>query len=41
MKSEKDANKLIYKTEIDLQTKRQTYGYQKGKWVRDKLGGWN
>ena len=34
----KDANELIYKTEIDSQ--KTTYGYQKGK-GRDKLGIWD
>ena len=32
-----DRNELIYKTEIDSERK-QTYGYQKGKVGRDKLG---
>ena len=35
-----DSNELIYKTEIDPQTQK-TYGYQKGKWGRDKLEIWN
>ena len=32
---------LIYKTEIDSQTEKLTYGYQKGEGEMDKLGVWN
>ena len=31
----KDTNELIYKTETDSQNRRQIYGYQKGKGVRE------
>ena len=37
-------NELIYKTETDSQTHRhrkQTYGYQRGRGGRDKLGVWD
>ena len=27
-----DTNELIYKTETDSQLRKQTYGYQRGKW---------
>ena len=37
LKKKNDRNELIYKTEIDSERK-QTYGYQKGKVGRDKLG---
>lgn len=37
----KDANELICKTEADLQNRRQTNGYQRGKGNgRDKSGMW-
>ena len=38
-----DTNELMYKTEIDPQTKKKTtYGYQRGKFGgRDKLGVWD
>ena len=36
----KDTNKLIYKTQT-YQHRKQTYGYQRGKRVRNKLGGWD
>ena len=37
-----DTNELIYKTETDLQYRKQTYGYQRGNMVgRDKLGAWD
>ena len=36
----KDTNKLIYKTQT-YQQRKQTYGYQRGKRVRNKLGGWD
>ena len=35
-----NTNELIYKTETDSQRK-QTYGYQRGKGGRDKLGVWD
>ena len=35
-----DINELIYKTEIDSQKQKQTYGYQRAKERRDKLGDW-
>ena len=42
MESKKyDTNKLIYKTETDPQTRKQPYGYQRGKGRRDKLGVWD
>jgi len=28
----KDTNELIYKTEIDSQTQKINYGYQRGRW---------
>ena len=31
-----DTNEIIYQTETDSQRK-QTYGYKKGKWERDKF----
>ena len=38
-KKKDDTNELIYKTETDSQTLKQTYGYQRGKvGERDKLG---
>ena len=36
----KDTNKLICKTQT-YQHRKQTYGYQRGKRVRNKLGGWD
>ena len=36
-----DTNELIYKTEADSQTRKQTYGYQRRRGGRDKLGSWN
>ena len=37
-----DMNELIYKAPTDSQTRhrKQTYGYQRGKRGRDKLGVW-
>ena len=37
---EMDKNDLIYKTEVDSQTQKTTYGYQR-EWGREKLGVWN
>ena len=35
-------NELVDKAEIGLQThRRQTYGYQRGKWAGDKQGVWD
>ena len=37
-----DTNELIYKSEIDSQTQKTNYGYQRGMGVgRDKLGVWD
>jgi len=36
----KETNGLIYKTEIDLQRK-QTYGHEREKQGKDKLGVWD
>ena len=36
-----DINKLMYKTEIDPQTQKQAYGYQREKGVVDNLGIWD
>ena len=33
--------KLIYKTEIDSQHRKQNYGYQRGRGRSDKLGVWD
>ena len=42
MESKKyDINKLMYKTEIDPQTQKQAYGYQREKGVVDNLGIWD
>ena len=37
----KNTSELIYKTETDSQTQKQTHGDQMGKGGRDKLGVWN
>ena len=34
-------NELIYKTEQTHIQKKQIYVYQRVKWRRDKLGGWD
>ena len=36
-----DTNEFIDKTDIDSQAWKTTYGYQRGKGKRDKLGIWD
>ena len=37
----KNTNQVIYKTETDSRHRKQTYGYQRGKQGKDKLGDWD
>ena len=42
MESEKTGiDDLIYKAEIETQTREQTYGYQRGKGGWEELGDWD
>ena len=41
LKRRNNTNELIYKTEINSQTKKQIYGYQREKVGKDKLGVWD
>ena len=36
--NKQDTNELLYKTEIDSHRRKQTYGYQRERGGRDKLG---